>query len=156
MAKVYYVGDWAVLTGPWFAESPFQNAMKGVDVFNYGTWLKEAVESSGVHQVTSVPSWEFYKLGPGAYERILAEYDVITVADLPTKVQAYQPSHVLVPGDDASELVALDEVERRYILRVMEAVGGNRTRASEVLGVDRKTLYSKLKSYGWRASDPGA
>ena len=28
MAKVYYVGDWAVLTGPWFAESPFQNAMK--------------------------------------------------------------------------------------------------------------------------------
>ena len=86
----------------------------------------------------------------------LAEYDVITVADLPAKVQAYQPSHVLVPGDDASELVALDEVERRYILRVMEAVGGNRTRAAEVLGVDRKTLYSKLKTYGWRPSETGA
>ena len=24
MARIYYVGDWAVLTGPWFAESPFQ------------------------------------------------------------------------------------------------------------------------------------
>ena len=57
--------------------------------------------------------------------------------------------------DDASEVVALDEVERRYILRVMDAVGGNRTRAAEVLGVDRKTLYSKLKSYGWRPSDAG-
>ena len=57
MAKVYYVGDWAVLTGPWFAESPFQNAMKGLDVFNYGTWLKEALESTGIHQVTSVPSF---------------------------------------------------------------------------------------------------
>ena len=86
----------------------------------------------------------------------LAEYDVVTVADLPAKVQAFHSSHVIVSGDDASELVALDEVERRYILRVMEAVGGNRTRAAEVLGVDRKTLYSKLKTYGWRPSDPSA
>jgi len=28
--------------------------------------------------------------------------------------------------------------------------------AAEVLGVDRKTLYSKLKTYGWRPSDPSA
>jgi len=83
----------------------------------------------------------------------LAEYDVVTVADLPAKVQAFHSSHVIVSGDDASELVALDEVERRYILRVMEAVGGNKTRAAEVLGVDRKTLYSKLKTYGWRPSE---
>ncbi|MEI6636571.1 MAG: glutamine amidotransferase, partial [Planctomycetota bacterium] len=92
MAKVYYVGDWAVLTGPWFAESPFQNAMKGLDVFNYGTWLKEALESTGIHQVTSVPSWEFYKLGPGAYERILAEYDVIIFSDVEGKLFQLAPS----------------------------------------------------------------
>ena len=65
-----------------------------------------------------------------------------------------QEEHVLVAGLDPSELVSLEEVERRYILRVIEAVGGNRTRAAEVLGVDRKTLYTKLKSYGWRPSDP--
>lgn len=92
MAKIYYVGDWAVLTGPWFAETPFQNAMKGLDVFNYGTWLKEALESSGKHQVTSVPSWEFYKLGPGDYERVLADYDVIIFSDVEGKLFQVAPS----------------------------------------------------------------
>ena len=56
MARVYYVGDWAVLTGPWFAETPFQNAMKGLEVVNYGHWLKTALESTGEHVVTSVPA----------------------------------------------------------------------------------------------------
>ncbi len=36
MAKIYYVGDWAVLTGPVFAETPFNYAHKGLDIFNYG------------------------------------------------------------------------------------------------------------------------
>ena len=47
MAKIYYVGDWAVMLGPCFAETPFNYAMKGTDIFNYGTWLKEALESTG-------------------------------------------------------------------------------------------------------------
>jgi len=84
----------------------------------------------------------------------LAEYDEITVADLPEKVQAFEAKHVLLASDDPSELVSLEEVERRYVLRVVEAVGGNRTRAAEILKVDRKTLYTRLKAYGWRPSDP--
>jgi DNA-binding protein Fis len=36
-------------------------------------------------------------------------------------------------------------VERRYIARVMQAVGGNKTLAAKVLGFDRKTLYNKLE-----------
>ena len=80
----------------------------------------------------------------------LAEYDEVTVSDLPEKVQAFESKHVLVAAGDASELVSLEEVERRYILRVVEAVGGNRSRAAEVLKVDRKTLYTKLKSYAPR------
>jgi len=35
----------------------------------------------------------------------------------------------------------LDELERRYILHVLEATGSNRKRAAEVLGINRKTLY---------------
>lgn len=77
----------------------------------------------------------------------LAEYEEVTVSDLPEKIQAFESKHVLVASGDASELVSLEEVERRYILRVVEAVGGNRSRAAEVLKVDRKTLYTKLKSY---------
>ena len=42
----------------------------------------------------------------------------------------------------------LDEVERRHTLRVMEAVGGNKTLAARVLGITRKTLYRKLEEYG--------
>ncbi len=49
---------------------------------------------------------------------------------------------------ETSELVALDEIERRYILRVLQAVQGNKSRAAQVLGLDRKTLYRRLERYG--------
>ena len=38
----------------------------------------------------------------------------------------------------------LEELERRYIAHVLQAVGGNKTNAARILGVDRKTLYRKL------------
>jgi two-component system response regulator HydG len=52
---------------------------------------------------------------------------------------------VLVTSDDPSELVPLEEVERRYIARVMEAVGGNKTAAARILGIERKRLYRMLE-----------
>jgi two-component system response regulator HydG len=42
----------------------------------------------------------------------------------------------------------MEEVERRHILRVLKAVGGNKTTAAEILGFDRRTLYRKLERYG--------
>jgi uncharacterized membrane protein len=93
MAKIYYVGDWAVLTGPVFAETPFYHSAKGLDIFNYGVWLKKALESSGEHQVESVPTWDFYnKLGPGDYERILADYDAFIFSDIDAKLFQLSPS----------------------------------------------------------------
>jgi two-component system response regulator AtoC len=81
----------------------------------------------------------------------LAQHDHVLPDDLPEKVRAYRRSHVLVASDDPSELVPLEEVERRYILRVMEAVGGNKSQAAQVLGLGRKTLYRKLEAYGEHA-----
>ena len=78
----------------------------------------------------------------------LARYDQITVADLPDKVQHHRPSYVVVAGDDPSELISLEEMERRYILRVLEAVAGNKTLAAQILKMGRKTLYRKLEHYG--------
>jgi transcriptional regulator with GAF, ATPase, and Fis domain len=46
----------------------------------------------------------------------------------------------------------LAEVEKRHILRVLSSTGGNKTRAARVLGIDTKTLYNKLKSYGSAAA----
>ena len=85
-----------------------------------------------------------------AIERAVAMtgYDHISSDDLPERIRGYRPRHVLVAGDDLSELVPLEEVERRYILRVWEAAGGNKSLAAQRLGVNRKTLYRKLKSYG--------
>lgn len=85
MARIYYVGDWAVMLGPMFAETSFNYAWKGLDIFNYGHWLKDALEAGGQHQVTSVPTWEFYRLPPGQYEKILAEHDVIVFSDVEAK-----------------------------------------------------------------------
>jgi uncharacterized membrane protein len=82
-----------VLTGPVFAETPFYYSHKGLDIFNYGTWLKEALESTGQHTVLSVPAWDFYnKLGPGDYERVLEEYDVFIFSDVDAKLFQLAPS----------------------------------------------------------------
>ena len=93
MARVYYVGDWAVLTGPVFAETPFYYSHKGLDIFNYGHWLKTALEATGEHEVASVPSWDFYnKLGPGDYEKVLEEHDVLVFSDVDAKLFQLAPS----------------------------------------------------------------
>ena len=93
MAKIYYVGDWAVLTGPVFAETPFYHSPKGLDIFNYGKWLKDALESTGEHEVESVPAWDFYnKLGPGDYERVLEAFDVLVFSDIDAKLFQLAPN----------------------------------------------------------------
>jgi two-component system response regulator HydG len=75
----------------------------------------------------------------------LTRHEQLIVEDLPERVRNYGPNHVLVASDDPSELVPLDVVERRYVARVLEAVGGNKTLAARILGLDRKTLYRKLE-----------
>ena len=92
MAKIYYVGDWALLLGPSFVESPFSFQQKGTEIFNYGRWLKEALESSGEHQVCSVPSWDFYRLAPGQYEAILEEYDLLVFSDVEARLFQLDPA----------------------------------------------------------------
>jgi len=44
--------------------------------------------------------------------------------------------------------MTLDEVEKEYIRRVVEAVGWNKNRAAKTLGIDRTTLYTKIRKYG--------
>lgn len=79
---------------------------------------------------------------------VLTTFDQVGVDDLPEKIRVYHRSHIVVGSDNPKELVSLDEVERRYILHVLETTGDNRSLAARILGLDRKTLYRKIKSYG--------
>jgi two-component system response regulator HydG len=77
----------------------------------------------------------------------LTRFDRIAVTDLPEKIRDWRSSQVYIGGDDPNELVPLEEIERRYIQHVLQSVDGNKTVAARVLGLDRKTLYRKLKQY---------
>ncbi|MGA7793103.1 MAG: sigma-54 dependent transcriptional regulator [Candidatus Acidiferrales bacterium] len=57
--------------------------------------------------------------------------------------------------DDATSTVALDELERLTIQRVFEKVGGDKTKAGQLLGISRATLYRKLKRYQISATQRG-
>ncbi len=71
----------------------------------------------------------------------------ITVEDLPPRILNEQTGSSTPPlsADDLAELFSglpsLDELERRYILHVLDATGGNRKRTAEILDINRKTLY---------------
>ncbi|HSP07848.1 MAG TPA: sigma-54 dependent transcriptional regulator [Acidobacteriota bacterium] len=56
--------------------------------------------------------------------------------------------HPAASGMDFNEQVTLDELEKRYIRYIYQKTGKNKVRTAEVLGIDRKTLYSKLARYG--------
>jgi DNA-binding NtrC family response regulator len=74
----------------------------------------------------------------------------IDVSDLPPAFHGVQPGL----GERLFEgLPPLDEVERRYLLHVLNAVGGNRTRAAEVMGIDRRTLYRMAERFGVELKD---
>jgi len=71
----------------------------------------------------------------------------IVVEDLPERVRRASKGRVIIAAEEPTDLVSLEEVERRYILRVMEAVSGNKSLAADILGLDRSTLYRKLDRF---------
>ena len=48
---------------------------------------------------------------------------------------------------DGVELVPLEVIERRHVMGVLREVDGNKSLAAEILGIDRKTLYRRLKAW---------
>ncbi|MEP6915568.1 MAG: sigma-54 dependent transcriptional regulator [Acidobacteriota bacterium] len=84
---------------------------------------------------------------------VFSRGSVIDVQDLPFKASGPDLHERLF-----ADLPSLDEVERRYLLHVIEQVGGNRTRAAEVLGIDRRTLYRMAERFAIDLKDeiPGS
>jgi DNA-binding NtrC family response regulator len=66
---------------------------------------------------------------------------VILPEDLPAHVQGAPSGAAASPGLSLGDRPSLAELDRRYALLVLAETGGNKTRAAEILGIDRKTLY---------------
>ncbi|WP_444679372.1 helix-turn-helix domain-containing protein [Halomonas sp. E19] len=86
----------------------------------------------------------------------LAEEGVLSHADLPERIRQYEQEHRrVIPQVEpqGGALVALpqqrwpslEEVEKRYIQKVLEATGGNKRRTADILGIARRTLYRRLE-----------
>src|SRR5262249_9452622 len=88
---------------------------------------------------------------------LYARGSVITPEDLPEKIRRHVHN-----ADSSNKLQTLygdqptlEELERRYLLHVLQAVGGSRTRAAEVLAIDRRTLYRMAERYGINLKESG-
>jgi transcriptional regulator with PAS, ATPase and Fis domain len=77
-----------------------------------------------------------------------ARGQIITEDDLPARLKSQRESHLTLEEKLFAGLPALEEVERRYLIHVLDAVSGNRTRAAEVLQIDRRTLYRMAERFG--------
>ncbi|MFN3479235.1 MAG: sigma-54-dependent transcriptional regulator, partial [Thermodesulfovibrionales bacterium] len=83
--------------------------------------------------------------------------NVIERAVILSETELIMPEDVSVPQTSAKtegSFNSLDEVERSHILKVLNETGWNQSRASQILGIDRKTLYLKLKKYEIKAGNP--
>ena len=83
----------------------------------------------------------------------LCEGGEIQVEDLPNQVRTPREPDFL--GDAVRRRMTLDELEREYISRVLADEGGNKTRAAQRLGLDRKTLYRKLDEWSRQRDEGG-
>jgi DNA-binding NtrC family response regulator len=87
------------------------------------------------------------------YALALGNGDELGIEDLPLELNE---SRVPANSEDFRELlqafmndaVPLAEIEKRYILSVLQQFGGNQVRAAAALGIDRSKLYRRLKQYG--------
>jgi two-component system, NtrC family, response regulator AtoC len=86
----------------------------------------------------------------------MARTEELTVDDLPESVRNYVTANLSIPGVEPAELLSMEEVERRHILRVLAAVGGSKAAAAAALGLHPSTLYRKLDHYGQMHGGTGA
>jgi two-component system response regulator HydG len=76
---------------------------------------------------------------------ILCRDNKLGVKDLPTRVTGGGVPSVKILEDVVQRRLSLDQLEREYVRAVLESVNGNKTEASAILQIDRKTLYRKLE-----------
>jgi transcriptional regulator with PAS, ATPase and Fis domain len=85
------------------------------------------------------------------YAVVLARQSQITVKELPAEVQlpvVLQKTERAVASQSSGPARSLEEMERSAILDALAQCHGNKKKAAELLGIQRPTLYNKMKRYG--------
>ena len=83
------------------------------------------------------------------YAVVLARQNLITVKELPSEVQLPAALQMAERGEPPStKPQSLNEMERNAILQALAQTHGNKKRAAQLLGIQRPTLYNKMKRFG--------
>jgi transcriptional regulator with PAS, ATPase and Fis domain len=77
---------------------------------------------------------------------LLGKENRVGLKDLPCQLVS-NPDSTPPLAEAVAQAYTLKDLEREYIMRVMENTSGNKTEAARILGVDRTTLYRKLEEY---------
>ncbi len=133
---------------------------RGNDIMLLATWfLKRACQRSGREEIGLSPQVAGLLLSyewPGNVRELencmeravaLARLSHVSAEDLPEKIRTFSPNRVVLSAETEEEILSLEELERRYILRALKILNGNRSRAATLLGMDRRTLYRRLETY---------
>jgi two-component system, NtrC family, response regulator AtoC len=80
---------------------------------------------------------------------ILSENTIIETSDLPERIQAICREDQSTDNESVEKAIqTLKDVERDAIAKALSYFAGHRSQTATALGIDRKTLYSKIKEYG--------
>ena len=133
---------------------------RGNDIVLLATWfLKKSCARSGREEIGLSPQVASLLLSyewPGNVRELencmeravaLARFSQVSAEDLPEKIKTFSPKRFVLSADTEEEILSLEELERRYILRALKILNGNRSRAATLLGLDRRTLYRRLDKY---------
>jgi DNA-binding NtrC family response regulator len=76
---------------------------------------------------------------------LLCDSDQILPQHLPLEIQFPEESHIKRAAEEGR---SLEEVERKHITLILKKTGGHKEKTASILGIDRRTLYRKIKKYG--------
>ena len=121
-----------------------------------GSFLEDACTRAGKKPVLSAEALEalMRHAWPGNVRELRNTIERLVVSSRGSVIEAFDlPDTALTVPPRAEEqsfanLTTLDDLERRYLLHVLDAAKGNRTRAAEILGIDRRTLYRMAERFG--------
>ena len=81
------------------------------------------------------------------YAVVLARNDIIGIKELPAEIQLPPALQTSPAPVRRSGVASLDDMERETILQALTQTHGNKKKAAELLGIQRPTLYNKMKRY---------